>query len=90
MADSLRLGRSTHNDGLLITVSFFDRRARIEVGTGLENIIKDEIAAEIIREDMAPRFREENYGLGIYIGVSRIAKLIRTNEILIGTEPSWK
>jgi uncharacterized protein len=90
VADSLRLGRSTHHDGLLITVSLFDRKARIEVGTGLENIIKDEIAAEIIREEMAPEFREQNYGLGIYMAVSRIARLIRENEKLVGTEPAWK
>jgi uncharacterized membrane protein YgcG len=90
MADSLNLGRATHNDGLLITISRFDRKVRIEVGTGLENIIKDEIAAQIIREDMAPKFREDKYGLGIYIAVSRIAKVIRDNEKLVGTEPSWK
>ena len=90
MADSLKLGRATHNDGLLITISFLDRKARIEVGTGLENIIKDEVAGEIIREDIAPKFREQNYGRGIYIAVSKIDKLIRDNEKLVGTEPSWK
>ena len=76
--------------GLLITISFLDRKARIEVGTGLENIIKDEVAGEIIREDIAPKFREQNYGRGIYIAVSKIDKLIRDNEKLVGTEPSWK
>lgn len=74
----------------MITISVFDRKARIEVGTGLENIIKDEIAAEIIRKDMAPKFREANYGQGINLAVSKIAKLIRDNEELVGTEPSWK
>lgn len=88
MANSLALGRTTHNDGLLITISLFDRKARIEVGTGLENIIKNEIAAEIIRDDMAPELRAKNYGRGIYIAVSRIANLIRDNENLVGTEPN--
>lgn len=90
MADSLKLGRETHNDGLLITISLYDRKTRIEVGLGLENIIKDEIAAEIIRDNMAPKFRKEKYGLGIYMAVFRIAKLIRNNEKLVGTEPSRK
>jgi uncharacterized protein len=38
----LDLGRTPQNDGILIVISLTDRKARIEVGTGLENIIKDE------------------------------------------------
>jgi uncharacterized membrane protein YgcG len=87
MAQELRLGRSTHNDGLLITVVTMERRMRIEVGTGLENIIKDEVAARIIREDMAPLFRQEKYGQGIYQAVDKIAKLIVENKDLVGTQP---
>lgn len=90
MADSLRLGRASHNDGLLILVSRMDRKIRIEVGTGLENIIKDEIAAAIIREDIVPRFREDKYGPGVYHAVSRISELIRADEKLVGTEPNSK
>jgi uncharacterized membrane protein YgcG len=87
IADSLKLGRATHNDGVLITVSLKDRTARIEVGTGLENIIKDEIAAEIIREELAPKFREENYGKGLFLVVEEISKLITDNKDLVGKEP---
>jgi uncharacterized membrane protein YgcG len=87
MAETLRIGRSTHNDGLLITIVTVDRKVRIEVGTGLENILRDEIAARIIRDDMAPWFRKENYGRGIYIAVDKIVKLITENKELVGTEP---
>jgi uncharacterized protein len=87
MAGELRLGRSTHNDGLLITVVTMERKIRIEVGTGLENIIKDEIAARIIRDDMAPLFRQEKYGQGIYQAVDKISELIMENKELVGTEP---
>jgi uncharacterized membrane protein YgcG len=87
MAGDLRLGRSTHNDGLLITVVTMDRKMRIEVGTGLENIIKDEIAARILREDMAPLFRQQKYGQGIYMAVDKISKLIIEKKELVGTQP---
>jgi uncharacterized membrane protein YgcG len=87
MARELRLGRSTHNDGLLITVVTMERKMRIEVGTGLENIIKDEIAGRIIQDDMAPLFRQEKYGQGIYLAVDKISKLIVENKDLVGTEP---
>ena len=87
MADSLGVGRSTHNDGILITVAFADRKARIEAGIGLENIIRDEVAAQIMREQLAPYFRKENYGRGIYLTVERIAQLIRKNKELVGSTP---
>lgn len=87
MAGKLRLGRPIHNDGLLVTVVTMERKIRIEVGTGLENIIKDEIAARIIREDMAPLFRQQKYGQGIYLAVDKISKLIIENKELVGTPP---
>jgi uncharacterized membrane protein YgcG len=87
MADSLRLGRATHNDGILITIALVERRARIEVGLGLENIIKDEIAARILREHMSPKFQEGKFGQGIYSGVDEICKLIVANESLVGQDP---
>ena len=60
--DNAELGRPTHRDGLLITVAHKDRKVRIEVGVGLENIIKDEVAAKLIREDLVPKFREGKFG----------------------------
>jgi uncharacterized protein len=83
-AEKLRLGRAKFDDGLLITVAVSNRQMRIEVGYGLEKIIKDEIAARIIREDMAPRFREEDYGGGLKVTVEKIIKLIEDNKELVG------
>ena len=83
-ANSLGLGRATHNDGILITVSLRDRVVRIEVGTGLEQIIKDEIASRLIREQMAPAFREGKFGQGLYKAIEKMTGLIRENEKLVG------
>ena len=88
--DSMGLGRPTHRDGLLITVVHKDRKARIEVGIGLENIIKDELAARLIREDLAPKFREGRFGDGLCIVVSKIAKVIADNKEKVGQDPAWK
>ena len=83
-ANAMKLGRASHDDGVLITISTNDHRVRIEVGEGLEYILKDEIAARLIREDMAPRFAQGNYGDGLYVVVEKIAGLIRENQQLIG------
>jgi uncharacterized membrane protein YgcG len=86
-AQELKLGRAAYDDGILLTIAMRDRQSRIEVGTGLENIIKDDIAAQILREEMSPHFRNENYGRGIYVGVSKLSTLIEANKDLVGTTP---
>lgn len=85
--NELGLGRSGFDDGLLISVVLQERTMRIEVGVGLENIIKDEIAARILREEMTPSFKERNFGKGICLGISAISDLIIKNRELIGTTP---
>jgi uncharacterized protein len=83
-ANEMKIGRATHNDGVLITVSANDHQMRIEVGKGLEKVIKDDIAARIIREDMAPKFRENKYAEGLYTALEKLASLIRENQQLVG------
>ena len=83
-AEKLRLGRAEFDDGILISVAVFNKAMRIEVGYGLEKIIGDEIAARILREDMAPRFREKDYNGGIKVTVEKIIQLIEDNQELIG------
>ena len=86
-AEKLHLGRPKFDDGILITVAIRNRQMRIEVGYGLEKIIKDEIAARIIREDMAPRFRQEDYSGGLKVTVQKVIKLIEENKELVGKRP---
>jgi uncharacterized protein len=83
-AEKLGLGRSKFDDGLLITIAVNDRQMRIEVGYGLEKIIRDEVAARILREDMAPKFREADYNGGLKVTVKKIIKLIEDNKELVG------
>lgn len=83
-ANAWGLGRKEFNDGILITVAIQDREMRIEVGTGLENIIKDEIAAQIIHEEMTPEFKDAKYYEGLSKAVEHIKTLIQTNRHQIG------
>ena len=85
--EKLRLGRDMQKDGLLITVALMDKSMRIEVGYGLELIIKDEIAARITRNLMAPKFSEGKFGQGIYDAVDTIKLLIERNKGLVGKMP---
>lgn len=85
--EQLQLGRKEEKDGLLITLAVKNREMRIEVGYGLERIIKDEIAARINREVMAPYFRKGKFGLGVYKGIDSIRFLIERDRALVGKKP---
>lgn len=87
LSEKLGLGREKYKDGLLIFIAFKNHQMRIEVGYGLEGIVKDEIANRIIKEKMTPRFREQKYYKGISVAVLEINQLIRDNRQLIGKHP---
>ena len=65
LASSWRVGRKGLDDGAIVVVFLRDRKVRIEVGYGLEGAIPDIEAARIIRESIAPRFREGRYEAGL-------------------------
>jgi uncharacterized protein len=59
------LGQKGVDNGLLILVAVNDRKVRIEVGYGLEGSIPDVNASRIIRQILAPRFKQQDYVGGI-------------------------
>ena len=67
MAEAWKLGRGKEgpsgqdvDDGVLLLVARDDRRARIEVGYGLEGAISDGIARRIIDQQLLPHFRQQD------------------------------
>lgn len=75
--DQWRLGRARVDDGVLLVVAKEDRRLRIEVGYGLEGAIPDVLAGRIIREQITPHFKQDNYAAGIVAGVNSLIGLIQ-------------
>ncbi|MFR0688384.1 TPM domain-containing protein [Enterobacterales bacterium AE_CKDN230030158-1A_HGKHYDSX7] len=71
-----KLGRKGIDDGVLVVVAKDDHLMRIEVGYGLEGAIPDVLAGRIIRERMAPAFREGDYAGGIESAVDALVALI--------------
>lgn len=71
------IGKREHHNGVLILVVVDRRRARIEVGHGLEEVVTADAAKRIIAELMAPEFRQERYGAGLARAVEAVADLIR-------------
>lgn len=71
------IGQAADDNGVLMLVAPGDRAVRIEVGYGLEPILPDGLAGEIIRTEMLPEFRAGNVPRGIGRGLNRISQIIR-------------
>lgn len=74
------VGQAGKDNGVLILVAPGERAMRIEVGYGLEGILPDGLAGQIIRETFLPAFREGAFGRGIVAGTTRVAEIVRRNE----------
>jgi uncharacterized protein len=59
------VGKSSRNNGVLILVAVNEHRMNISVGKGLEGALTDLVSGRIIRNEMAPSFREGNYYRGL-------------------------
>lgn len=70
------IGDRTKDNGLLIVMAVKERRVRVEVGYGLEDVVTDGFAGETIRQVMLPAFREGRYGDGLAAGTTRIIQHI--------------
>ncbi|MBP6020349.1 MAG: YgcG family protein [Burkholderiaceae bacterium] len=76
-----RLGRKSVDDGVLLVVAKDDRKLRIETGYGLEGAITDLSAGRIIREQITPRFRVNDYAGGIVAGVDSLVALVNGEDL---------
>jgi uncharacterized protein len=58
------IGTKEKNNGVLILVSKADRKARIETGYGMEGVLPDILAKQIIDDRMIPFFKQNDYYRG--------------------------
>jgi uncharacterized protein len=65
LAERWRPGERERSNGVILAVFVEDRRARIEVGYGLEGALPDALAARIIRGELVPAFRAGRFDAGV-------------------------
>jgi uncharacterized protein len=83
------IGKKQRNNGVLLLVAPHERAVRIEVGYGLEGTIPDGLAGDIIRNEIIPQFKANNFPKGVGSGLDRLARVIRQDpSASIVTEPS--
>ncbi len=76
VATTWKLGQKGTDNGVLLLVAIGERKVRIEVGYGLEGLLTDARSAQIIRNEIVPRFRAGDMPGGVADGVSAILKTI--------------
>jgi uncharacterized protein len=76
LAQRWRIGDKRLDNGLILLVFRDERKVRVEVGYGLEPTITDVVASQIIRERIAPRFREGRYAAGLEAAVAGVFERI--------------
>lgn len=81
LANQIGAGYEGFNNGLLLLIAPNDRMARIEVGCGLEDVISDEQAATIMRDQLLPAFRAGDPATAIRDGMQ--ALMIRARAKVI-------
>ncbi len=86
IAQANGIGVKGKNNGILLLIAKNDRHMRIEVGYGLEGALPDILAGQIIRKEIAPRFRTDDYYGGIEAGV-RAIMLATQDEYKADTPP---
>ncbi len=66
------VGQKGKDNGVLLIVAPRERKVRIEVGYGLEDVLTDAATSEIIQQTILSRFKQHNMQAGIIDGVEAI------------------
>lgn len=85
-----KIGQKDKDNGVLLLVTIDDRKLRIEVGYGLEPVLTDAKAGDIIRNAITPEFKKNNYYQGILNGVEDIKKVITGEKIITKAKTNYE
>ena len=80
------VGQAKQDNGVLVLVAPTQREMRIEVGYGLEGVLPDGLAGQVIRDDFTPRFQQDDFSGGIRNGVSHIVQIVEKHQVLTPEE----
>lgn len=72
IAEKNKIGRKGKDNGVLLFIAKGDKKLRIEVGYGLEGTMTDAVSSQIIRKEITPSFKNNNFYDGIDKGVDAI------------------
>ncbi|BDG10661.1 TPM domain-containing protein [Anaeromyxobacter paludicola] len=87
VAERWKIGTKGRDNGVLVVIAVADRRIRIEVGGGLEGGLTDAQSGRIIRQTIAPAFREGRYAEGLFVAGEQILSALGALPSSLRTAP---
>jgi uncharacterized protein len=82
-AERWKVGQKKYDNGLILFIFSKERKARFEVGYGLEGSVTDAVSSRVIREQLAPAFQQGQYGRGLSAAADAIIARIRGGEAAV-------
>ncbi|MGO3604110.1 MAG: TPM domain-containing protein [Enterococcus malodoratus] len=85
--NQLGIGDKTENNGVLYLIALDEREFRLEVGYGLEGLIPDGKADDIINnDDVVDDFKDENYDKGVNQVLDEVFDIMNTKTALVDSQ----
>lgn len=84
-----KIGKKGKDNGILILLAMEEKRIEIEVGYGLEGVITDAQAGEILDKYVVPSFKQGKFGEGLYNGAGAIANRVANQENEATDREQW-
>ncbi len=86
LAEKWKIGQKGKDSGIILLIIKDDRLVRIEVGYGLEGVIPDAVASQIIRGVIVPSFQKGDFDGGITLAVQTMIRIISGENSAIPEE----
>jgi uncharacterized protein len=87
IAEQIGIGKKGADNGALLAIYVAEHKSRIEVGYGLEAVLTDAICTRVLREQLAPAFRDGRYADGVEAAVNAMQTAI-SGQALPAQQPA--
>ncbi|MEG4030630.1 MULTISPECIES: TPM domain-containing protein [unclassified Microcoleus] len=72
------IGKKGKNNGVLLLISSGERRVQIETGSGIQSILPDAQVVGIIKNEITPRFKQQDFDGGTLAGTKELVNVLQT------------
>ncbi|MEG4170263.1 MULTISPECIES: TPM domain-containing protein [unclassified Microcoleus] len=75
------IGKKGKNNGVLLLISSGERRVQIETGSGIQSILPDAKVVGIIKTEITPRFKQQDFDGGTLAGTKALVNVLQTPTV---------
>lgn len=72
LAEKWLVGQKNRDNGIILAIFIQERKIRVEVGYGLEDVVPDAVAIQIAQNVISPLFKEGRFQQGLFEGVTAL------------------